>query len=676
MNDRPKLKSELISELTKLCKKVTRLERALAKHKSTEKLLSESEEKFRALFESSPQVIIAADESGKIVLVNDRITEMFGYSKDELLGQQIEILIPEDLRALHATHRREYMRQPRTRNMGENLDLVALRKDGSRFPVEIGLSHIKGQSGETLALAFLADITGRKQAENELKQAKDEAREYLDIAGVILVVIDANKNVKLINKRGCEILGYTQEEIIGSNWFANYLPSRISSDIEKVFERLIAGELRPAEYYENPVLTRDGREKLIAWHNTVITDNKNMLIGTLSSGEDITERKLAEADLQKSEQRYQELFNSIIEGVGVVNADETISFCNPAYAAILEEDSIEKIIGKSFLDYVPSHQLDTFQTETQKRKMGLNSQYELEIVTAKQRRKNILLSVSPRFNGNNNYMGSFSAIIDITETKKLQGFIARAQRLEAAGQLAGQVAHDLNNLLGPLVIYPEAIKRELPPGHSALTMLEDARKAAEQMAEISQQLLTLGRRGHYQIQPLNLNELINQSLSQLAPIPPTLSVDLNLAQDILTIKGGRAQIQRVVMNLLNNARDAMNNTGKLSIRTENFHLHKLSGIYSHVPSGEYVKLTISDTGHGIDKEIIDRIFEPFFTTKTADRKRGTGLGLSIVHSVLQDHNGYIDLKSEPGKGTSFYVYFPIDRDYSNPAMTDNSAAGS
>lgn len=669
MNDRYKLKSELISELTKVRRKASRLERALARQKSSDMLRRQSEEKFRTLVESSPQVIITVDETGKIALVNDRIAEIFGYSKDELIGRQIEDLVPENLQSLHADYRQGYMREPRTRKMGENLDLVALRKDGSSFPVEIGLSYIKNQKSGVLALAFISDISRRKQAENELRVAKDTAQMYLDIAGVILVAIDANKKVKLINKKGCELLGYSHKEIIESNWFDNYLPARVKSEIESFFEQFIAGRLHPAESYENPILTRDGRERLISWHNTIITDENNNVVGTLSSGEDITERKRAETNLQKSEQRYQELFNSIMEGVGLVDADETIIFCNPAYAEIFEEDGVEQIVGKSLFDYVPAHQLEKLSAETKKRKMGLNSQYELEIATAKKNKRTILLSASPRFDSDKKFIGSFGAFMDITETKKLQEEISRAQRLEAAGRIAGQVAHDFNNLLGPLVAYPDVIKRELPPDHPLLPLLDDAQKAAEQLAEINQQLLTLGRRGYYQIQPLNLNELISRSISQLEPIPATLSVELKLADDILTIKGGRSQIQRVVMNLLTNARDAMNNLGKLSIKTENFRLDRITGVYSRIPRGEYVKLTISDTGHGIDRETIGKIFEPFFTTKTADRKRGSGLGLSIVHSVLQDHHGYIDLKSEPGTGTSFYIYFPASRDISNLQMT-------
>jgi PAS domain S-box-containing protein len=378
---------------------------------------------------------------------------------------------------------------------------------------------------------------------------------------------------------------------------------------------------------------------------------------------DITERKRAEEALKESEGRYQEMFNSIIEGISIVDEHETIIFCNPSFAKIIEEDSAEEMIGRNLLDYIPAEQKDLILAQTARRKKGESSQYEVRIITAKGNNRIILASVSPRYDGAGNYSGAFGAIIDITETKRLQEFAAQAQRLETAGRIAGQVAHDFNNLLGPLVAYPELITNYLPPAHPARRYVAAMEKAAEQMSEINQQLLTLGRRGHYNHEPMDLNEVIGQIVDQVFPVPDKLQLHQDLGADLMNIKGGKSQIMRAISNLMANAREAMHDSGDLTIRTENYYVMKPSGNITSIPQGEYVKLTVADTGCGITPDNLPQIFDPFFTTKTTDHHKGSGLGLSIVFAVVKDHQGYIDCESAPDQGTSFYLYFPITREH-------------
>ncbi|MBU0756410.1 MAG: response regulator, partial [Planctomycetes bacterium] len=243
-----------------------------------------------------------------------------------------------------------------------------------------------------------------------------------------------------------------------------------------------------------------------------------------------------------------------------------------------------------------------------------------------------------------------------------QDFAYRAQRLETAGRIAGQVAHDFNNLLGPLAACPGIIRKELPEGHSALEFVDFIESAAKQMAEINQQMLTLGRRGHYNLEALNLNRIIEEAIRQIVPRPAKLGIRLDLAEDLLNIKAGRSQIFRVISNLLANARDAMADVGLITVRTENVYADKVFGHIDRISRGEYVKLTVSDTGAGMTPEIMAKMFDPFFTTKSMDKKRGSGLGLSIVHAVVDDHHGHVDCESKQGRGTSFYLFFPTTRE--------------
>jgi len=161
---------------------------------------------------------------------------------------------------------------------------------------------------------------------------------------------------------------------------------------------------------------------------------------------------------------------------------------------------------------------------------------------------------------------------------------------------------------------------------------------------------------------LNLNQIIRQVVNQLPALPETLVLETDLADGLMNVKGGPAQLFRAVSNLISNALEAMQEVGRLTLTTENYYVDEMAGKYGRVPKGEYVKLTVADTGSGIPHVVINKIFEPFFTTKTTDRRRGSGLGLSVVHSVVEDHHGFVDYETELGRGTSFFVYFPVSRE--------------
>ena len=250
---------------------------------------------------------------------------------------------------------------------------------------------------------------------------------------------------------------------------------------------------------------------------------------------------------------------------------------------------------------------------------------------------------------------------DITEQKRLQEQLGRAQRLETAGRVAGQIAHDFNNLLSPLAAYPTLIREELGHHEQVFEMLDEMEDSANKIAEINQQLLALGRRGHYTMEPVDLNELVHMVVTS-KNLPNTIIVKEKLSRDLFFVKGGAAQLSRALHNLIINAIEAMHTKGVLTVRTENCYREKPLRGYQAVRRGEYVKLEISDNGTGIKAEHFDHIFDPFFTTKKMDRKRGSGLGLSVVHGIVEDHHGYILVDTKVRKGTTFSLFLPVSRD--------------
>ncbi|MEZ5358403.1 MAG: PAS domain S-box protein [Candidatus Zixiibacteriota bacterium] len=273
--------------------------------------------------------------------------------------------------------------------------------------------------------------------------------------------------------------------------------------------------------------------------------------------------------------------------------------------------------------------------------------------------RNFRIISSPIKDANGAIIAAIEMVEDITEIKRLHELEARAQRLNMAGQVAGQIAHDFNNLLSPITTYPELIKETLRPEDEAYQMLTEIENAGIRLGEINQQLLTLGRRGHYELSAVNLNSILLEVISAVKPIAKGIDIKTSLSAYIYTIMGGEAQLYRAFLNLIINSCDAMNHRGCVTVISDIINIKRKRLTSGNIPSGEYITISISDTGTGIPKSAINKIFDPFFTTKTVDSKRGSGLGLSVVDSVMKDHNGYIDVESEHGKGTTFRLYFPI-----------------
>ena len=249
------------------------------------------------------------------------------------------------------------------------------------------------------------------------------------------------------------------------------------------------------------------------------------------------------------------------------------------------------------------------------------------------------------------------------QRKILQEQLTRAERMESLGVLAGGVAHDLNNILGPLVAYPEIIKMKLPPDsqvHGEITKIE---KSAERAAEVVQDLLTMARRGRYEMVPLCVKEVLNSYLqstdfANLEARYPNTIMRVHMDNSLPKILGSQAHLYKVIMNLVMNACEAMPEGGNLNIHAERRHIEKLTSGFANIEEGDYIILTFSDTGSGIKKDDLKHLFEPFYSKKKMGTS-GSGLGLAIVYGVIQDHSGYIDVRSEVGKGTEFILYLPV-----------------
>jgi len=278
-----------------------------------------------------------------------------------------------------------------------------------------------------------------------------------------------------------------------------------------------------------------------------------------------------------------------------------------------------------------------------------------------------------KISGDSEFRADFIITLDdVTERfqaekqrRQLQEKLEQAEKMEALGLLAGGVAHDLNNMLGPLVGYPELILMKLPEDSPIRKQVCKIADSARNASNVIQDLLALARRGRYEMEPVNLNKIITEYIESPAHIKkctdkPNVECQFKPGKNVSNIQGSSPHLYKVVMNLIVNAFDAMPEGGRLTVSTSQEHLEELSGGYTKIDEDDYAVLRVSDTGMGIEKQDIERIFEPYFSKKKMGSS-GSGLGLSVVYGIIKDHKGYYDIFSEPGEGTEFVFYFPVTK---------------
>jgi PAS domain S-box-containing protein len=357
------------------------------------------------------------------------------------------------------------------------------------------------------------------------------------------------------------------------------------------------------------------------------------------------------------------------EGLLIVSLEEIIIFANKAACDIFGL-SQDKIIGSNFNEIVANEEIPIIYQNLLKAQNRMYRKKELTVERLDGQRRNILLSATLLKNHDDNILGSFGILTDITELKRaerekldLREQLTNAQRMESLGILAGGVAHDLNNILGPLVAYPDLIRMKLKDDNPIINDIMKVKKSAERAAEVVQDLLTLARRGRYELAPLDMRNLIDSYLKSpeftvLKSRNPDIKLYTEINDDTPLANGSEPHLMKVIMNLVINAMDAMPIGGNLRISLDYGQVDMLVGGFDNLAAGEYIVLTVSDNGSGIEQGDMKHIFEPFYSKKKMGRS-GSGLGLSIVYGIIKDHNGYIDVTSEVNKGSDFVVYLPI-----------------
>jgi len=371
----------------------------------------------------------------------------------------------------------------------------------------------------------------------------------------------------------------------------------------------------------------------------------------------IRELETARKAVLESEGKALSMLNSITETLMLVDEEGTVLAANPSAAKRLEKP-VEKIIGTRLSDLFPDAAISQDISEVFATGTPLRREIEVQERISD-------THYYPGFDSRGKVFQVAVFVLDITDKRRLESRLQRAEKMEALGTLAGGVAHDLNNILSGIVSYPDLLLLDLPKDSTLTKPIETIKKSGEKAAAIVQDLLTLSRRGAVVTEVVDLNEIVSEQLKSpefklLRSHHPLVRIESDLAINLLPIKGSSIHLSKMVMNLFSNAAEAMPDGGLLQVSTKNRYIDRPVEGYDEVQEGDYVVLTVSDRGVGIRPEDMRRIFEPFYSKKVMGRS-GTGLGMAVVWGAVKDHHGYIDLQSTTGKGATISVYLPATR---------------
>ncbi|MBT3258460.1 MAG: PAS domain S-box protein [Deltaproteobacteria bacterium] len=484
--------------------------------------------------------------------------------------------------------------------------------------------------------------------------AEDKYRVITEFANDGIMVIQDGKMV-FENPACCDLIG----PLLTDSGPRDFLDIMALEDRKTVLEHCHI--LQESGHAPNPYTVRirrtDRERRFVEIASSLIQyRNKPAVLAIMR---DMTERKQAE-ETRESEERLRLILDSIQAGVIIIDVEtRTIVDANPAATKTIGVPK-EQIIGQVCHNYFCPAEKGACPIIDLRQKV---ENTERTLIKANGEEVPILKTVTPILLDNKEcFLESF---LELTEKKRLEVQLQQAQKMEAIGTLAGGVAHDLNNILGGIVSYPELLLLKLPEDSPLRKSIQIIQKSGEKAAAVVQDLLTLARRGVVITEVVSLNDIISEYLKspeheKLQSFYPGVHLETHLDQNILNILGSPTHLSKTIMNLVSNAAEAMPEGGELSVSVENRYIDRPIRDYNHVKEGDYVVLIVSDTGTGISPDEIGKIFEPFYTKKKMGRS-GTGLGMAVVWGTVKDHNGYIHVQSTEGKGTTFTLYFPVTR---------------
>jgi len=635
--------------------------RDITERKLAEMELRESEQKYRELVENANSIILRWSQNGNITFMNEFGLQLFGYTEEEILGHPVVgTIVPEnestgrDLRPLLD----KISANPKDfeQNINENM-----RRNGERIWVSWTNKAVMDGDGKVLEILSIgSDITEHRKAEEQAQNEKNKLDAIIAAMTSGLTIRD--KDYRLI---------YQSPLTLGI--FGNHIGEKcyqVFQQRDRICENCpveLAFQDGKSHNHIAEVKLPDGEICFVENIANPIRDASGVIVSCLEITTDITERQKAEEVLRESEARFRNLLQDIqsvaVQGYG---PDGTAQYWNQA-SERLYGYSAQEAIGRNLIDLIipPEMRGAVEQAMRQMAETGMPIPASELSLMRKDGSPVAVFSSHAIVQLPGQKQELFCIDIDLTERMKaeeekaqLEIRLMQAHKMEALGTLAGGIAHDFNNILAAIIGYTE-MAIDVSQNEILKQYLQETMKGADRAKNLIRQILTFSRQDNHEKKPLDIKLLLKESIKFLrASIPATIEIREHDTDESCNILADPSQVHQIIMNLCTNAAHAMKQTGGImKIELSAIELAKGEIIHnSDLEPGSYIKLTVSDTGQGIEPAHIHRIFDPFFTTKS--KEEGTGLGLSMVFGIVKSHAGAINVYSEPGKGASFNVYLP------------------
>ncbi|MCK9417829.1 MAG: PAS domain S-box protein [Nitrospirae bacterium] len=598
------------------------------------------------------EIYVFDSETLKFEYLNQGALKNLGYTLSEMTSMTPVDIKPEFTEAAFRAKIRPLMTQDRERLRFET---IHRRKNGTEYPVEVHL-QLHPEDGKRVFFAIIIDITERNYSEQELRNSEDRFKTIFNEAPLGIAVIDSlNGHIHEVNFMFAKIAGWTREQMLNIDWMSITHPDNVKEDLDNM-ALLNAGKI-PGFQMEKRYLHLDGTA---VWINMTISPLKvedKDRPRHLCMIEDITERKRAEEELRNAETRYRLLFDQSPEGIVIIDPTTTrfLEFNETACRQL--GYSREEFAGLSIADLEAEEKPEDTRKRVAKVMVEGRNDYETLQRTRQGEIRNI--HVKAQFIDIAGHPVYHCVWSDITEQRRLEAQLLQAQKMESIGILAGGVAHDFNNILSAIIGYGHVTLMKMEENDPQRQNVEHILEATDRAAQLTKSLLLFSRKQISELKAVDLNEVINQVDKFLMRIiGEDISCKKIVTDHPLMVFADRHHLEQVLMNFATNAHDSMPGGGVFTILTEQVDLDEaFMAAHGYGKPGVYAMMTVSDTGSGMDEATRKHIFDPFFTTKEVGK--GTGLGLAVVYGIIKQHDGFINLSSEPGKGTTFRIYLPL-----------------
>lgn len=596
--------------------------------------------------------LLMLNRDGRIFFINQALINMVGYEMSDLLGEALMDLgkkfsIPDDrqiaIEAIKTTLRGE---------VPTPAPITIKSRDGKEITVLCGVSFIR-DSEEKLdnTIITFRDISDLKRTQEDLINTSSYLESLIYYANAPIIVWDPHFVITRFNHAFELLAGRKADEVIGQKLSVLFPEESRNDSMEKI-EFTLRGQFW--ESVDIPILHSNGSIKFAIWNSANIYEDDGVNIkATIAQGQDITSRKKTEKALRDSEKWSNLLLRTIPSGLFTVDLNRRITSWN--------EVAVE-ITGLKAMEVIGKHCLSVMNSESCREECVLFAETVSKPIHQKEctihvNNRDIILSknIDILRDSRGKPIGGLESFNDITEYKHLEEKLRQSHKMEAIGRLAGGVAHDFNNLLTAILGYSDLALQKSGEGSSIATDIREIKVNTERAAEICQRLLAVSRKQVLKLRVINLNDTIDSIADMIRRvIGENIEVETNMEDNLWKIKADDGQLGQVILNLVINARDAMPDGGTITLTTENVVIDKSSvNARSEATIGNYICLTVKDTGIGMDDETLSRVFEPFFSTKG---EKGTGLGLSTVYGIVKQHHGWVEIESKPGDGSSFRVF--------------------